>query len=117
MVNKPRIKGTLWETAVCQYLREHGFLATERRALAGNTDRGDIAGIQGVMVEAKNTTRLELGQFMAEVQAQTANANAWLGVAWIKRRGKTSPGSGYVVMTGEQFTQVLLALKQHGSVE
>lgn len=26
---------------------------------------------------------------------------------WIKRRGKTSPGDAYVVMTGEQFVQLL----------
>lgn len=43
-------KGTSWESAIVQFLKENGVAHAERRALAGNADRGDIAGIPGVVI-------------------------------------------------------------------
>ena len=111
MVNKPKIKGTAWETVVTKYLREGGFTAVERRALNGSTDKGDIAGIPGVVIEAKDQIRLDFAGFIAEVEAEKVNAACWLGVAWVKRRGKTSAADAYVVMTGRQFLEILQAMR------
>jgi len=106
-MNRSRDKGTAWETAIVNYLKSCGWPHAERRALNGNQDRGDITGIPGTCIEAKAANRLELAQWMKELEAEKRNANATVGVCWIKRRGKTSPGDAYVVMDGHQFVQLL----------
>lgn len=106
-MNRPRVKGTTWESAIVAFLRGRGAAHAERRALAGTSDRGDIAGIPGVVIEAKNCARLELGTWLAEAEAERRNDRARYGAVWIKRRGKTSPGDGYVVLSGDQFAALL----------
>lgn len=100
-------KGTSWESAIVAYLCEQGWPAAERRALAGALDRGDIAGVPGVAIEAKSVQTVKLAQFIDEAEAERANAGAKVGAVWMKRRGKTSPAAGYVVMHGAQFVDLL----------
>lgn len=102
-----RAKGTRWESAIVTYLNEQGFVMAERRALAGALDKGDITGIPGVVIEAKNTKTIPLAQFLDQANVEARNANAEVGVAWIKRRGKGSPADGYVVMDGAAFLELL----------
>ena len=99
--------GTAWETAIVRTLIEHGWPHAERRRLSGQYDRGDIAGIPGIVIEAKNTNRLELAAAVNEANVEALNANAHVGVAWFKRKGKTSPLDGYVVMSGDNFLRLL----------
>jgi hypothetical protein len=107
MVNKPKIKGTAWETAIVDFLRAD-FPAVERRALTGTKDKGDVTGLGiPVVIEAKNEKTITLATYLAEVQAEIANAGADYGVAWVKRRGKTSPGDAYVLMDGWQWLRIL----------
>ena len=100
-------KGTAWESAIVDYLREHGAPHAERRALAGARDRGDIAGIPGIVIEAKAAAKTELGVWLAEAETERANDGAALGVVWHKRRGKASPGDGYVTMSGAALVRLL----------
>lgn len=100
-------KGTTAETAVVNYLRAVGFTQAERRTLNGSKDRGDIAGIPGVVVEVKNCARQELGAWIAEAEIERDNDNASLGVVWHKRRGKGNPGDWFVTMSGRQFAALL----------
>ena len=102
-----RAKGTAWETAIVNYLIGEGFVMAERRALAGSLDKGDITGIPGVVIEAKNCKTINLAQFVDEANVEATNANADVGVAWVKRRGKTSPAEAYVVMSGTTFMELL----------
>lgn len=106
-MSKSRRTGTAWESAVVTYLRERGWQYAERRALAGSNDRGDIAGVVGVVIEAKSAKRVELAAFLDEAHVEAANDRADMGVVWLKRRGRTSPGAGYVVMDGQTFTRLL----------
>ena len=99
--------GTAWETAIVGYLRDQGWPHAERRARTGARDQGDIAGVVGVCIEAKNTARIEPATFLDEATTEAAHARAGIGVAWIKRRGRSSPGKGYVLMDGDTFTQLL----------
>jgi hypothetical protein len=99
--------GTAWESAICAFLVAHGWIHVERRRLAGSADRGDIAGIPGLVIEAKNTRGYDLAAAVDESSAERDNAGAQYGVAWFKRKGRASPGSGYVVMTGETFVDLL----------
>lgn len=102
-----RKAGTEWETAIVKALVDHGWPNAERRRLSGANDRGDIAGIAGVCIEAKNTARLDLAAAVDEATTEAANASARIGFAWIKRKGKSSPLDGYVVMTGATVLQLL----------
>jgi len=88
------------------YLREHGQPHAERRALCGTSDKGDVAGVPGVMLECKNEAKVTLGAYADEVKLQTANAGAQIGAAVVKRRNR-GPGDAYVVMTLEQFASMI----------
>jgi hypothetical protein len=110
-VSASKRKGTAAETAIVNYLRTVGFTQTERRALNGNIDRGDIAGIPGVVIEAKNCARQELAAWVAEAELERDNDRASLGVVWHKRRGKGDPADWFVTMSGTQFTALLRELQ------
>lgn len=107
-MSRQRAKGTRWETAIVDYLRGTGWVHAERRALHGSADRGDIAGLAGVVIEAKDHREIRLAEFVDEAVAEGDNANADVAVAWIKRRGKASPADAYVLMTGVQFVSLLI---------
>lgn len=109
-MNRSKTKGTSAETAIVGFLRDNGFPHTERRALAGNSDRGDIAGIPGVVIESKNCAKQELAAWLDEAKVEQSNDRADLGVVWHKRRGKGSPGDWFVTMSGAQFADILRQL-------
>ncbi|HEX6968855.1 MAG TPA: hypothetical protein VF174_08630, partial [Micromonosporaceae bacterium] len=101
-----RKKGTAWETAIVQYLRANGANHAERRSLHGMQDRGDIAGVPGVVIEAKAGAWRPEWMDKAEVERRN-DGHAPVAVVWHKRRGKASPGDGFVTMTGAQFVNLL----------
>lgn len=105
-MNASKRKGTAWESAVVDYLRSHGQPHAERRALTGSADKGDVSGIPGVMIEAKNEKTVTLGAYADEVKVETANAGASIGVAVVKRRNR-GPGDAYVVMSLQQFAAMI----------
>lgn len=109
MVNRPKIRGTAWETQVVHALKRAGWFHAERRALHGNVDKGDVAGIPGVVVEAKDCKSLTLGPWLKEAHAERDNANADIGVVWAKRRGHLTAEEGFVLMDGDTFMRLLRA--------
>jgi hypothetical protein len=114
MVNNPKRKGTIGESAIVKALIEAGWPHAERRALHGSTDKGDITlGVPGVMIEGKNCITTEIPAWLREVAAQTANANAEIGVVWHKIRGKADARDWAVTMSGAQFIAILRMLGYH----
>jgi hypothetical protein len=107
-MSRAKDKGTSWETAWVRYLREHGVPHAERRALAGNVDRGDIAGIPGIVLECKSGA-FHLAQWISEAEQERANDGADLGIVLAKRAGKASPADGYAILTGAALVQLLQA--------
>lgn len=84
----------------------------ERRTKNGANDRGDITGvktIQGgrVVIECKNTTRLDLPGWLREAETERGNDDALIGVVAHKRHGSASPADQYVTMTLETFARLL----------
>lgn len=106
-----RQAGTAWETAIVKALIANGWPHAERRRLSGARDRGDIAGVPGICIEAKNTTQLAVAAAVDEANVEALNANVPVGVAWFKRKGKTSPLDGYVLMSGDTFLRLLQELR------
>ena len=115
-MNPSKQKGTAAETAVVDYLRANGWPHAERRTLAGAHDRGDIAGIPGVVVEVKACRTFDLAGWVAEAHTEAENAGMPLGVVWAKRRGKSSPDEWYVVMTGRDLVVLLKAVARSWEV-
>lgn len=105
-MNTARRRGTAWETAVVAYLNEHGYPHAERRALRGTDDRGDIAGIPGVVLECKAVREISLAAIIDETAAEGRNAGARIAAAIVKRRQK-GVGDAYVVMTLDGFLELL----------
>lgn len=108
--------GSDWESKIVDALVARGWVHAERRRLAGAKDRGDIAGIPGIVIEAKNTASYNLAGAVKEAQAEARNDSSGVfgvshGVAWIKQHGKTSAEDGYVVMTGDTFMNLLKEAK------
>jgi hypothetical protein len=106
-MSKSRAKGTKAETAIVNYLRANGFPHAERRALAGSADKGDIAGVPGVVIEAKDCVRAELAAWADEAAQEAVNAGAPVGAVWFKRRGTTDPGRWFVLLDGATFCEVI----------
>lgn len=109
MVNKSKIKGTAFESAIVRYLQDHGFPYARRLALAGGADKGDITlgdePVGGpVTLEAKDHAKINLAGFVDEAIKESENAGTPLGVVVVKRRGK-NVSQAYVVTTLEQWTK------------
>jgi hypothetical protein len=100
-------KGTRAETAIARFLQAVGFKHAERRALNGTQDRGDIAGLPGIVIEVKNCARQELAAWVTEAETERDRDGASLGVVWHKRRGKADPRDWFVTMSGLQFAHLL----------
>jgi hypothetical protein len=89
--NTSKAKGTAWESEVVKYLRANGFEQAERRALAGNADKGDILVCPGVIAECKawaTFTDGDVVEWWAETATEKKNANASVALLIIKRPRK-----------------------------
>lgn len=106
-MSKERAKGTRWASAIVAYLREQGWPYAELRNLSGAKDRGDIAGVIGVCIEAKNRNGLALAEWLDEATLERDNAEAAVGVVWFHRVKRASPAHGYVLMDGATFVELL----------
>jgi hypothetical protein len=107
-MSKAKAKGTAAETAVVKWLRHTLNNPTiERRALQGNRDTGDIAGLPGIVIEVKNHARHDLPGWQSELQTEVDNASAQLGLLVIKKRGTTNPGDWYWLIDPRHIPNIL----------
>lgn len=87
---RPKDKGTDAERAVVRYLQANGFPHAERRALNGSTDRGDVTGCPGLVIEVKHRDRessdLQINQWLDETETERLNAHADIGLLVVRRR-------------------------------
>jgi hypothetical protein len=97
MTNRSKAIGTNAENQVVAYLNANGYPYVERRTLAGSRDRGDIAGIPGVVIEVKAAKRLELGAWLRELDTEIAQDHADTGCLWVKQHGKSSAADWFIV--------------------
>lgn len=104
--------GTHMETIVADYLASAlDDDRIERRAKNGNKDRGDIGGVRciagRVVIECKNTSKMELGTWATEVEVERGNDDAVVGVIAHKRHGKGHARDQWVTMTLADFAVLL----------
>jgi Holliday junction resolvase len=106
-IRSAKAKGTNFETEVVRFLEANGFPA-RRRARAGSKDNGDVEiGDNKWTIEAKATKSIDIPQYLRELDVEMVNSGAEYGAVWVKRRGKSSAGDGYVIMDGHSFLEIL----------
>lgn len=108
MSHPNKARGTRWESAVRDYLRDRGLPAF-RKVQEGARDVGDL-GVWGLpfVLEAKDHASIDLAGFVDQANREAHNAREPYGVAVVKRRGK-GVHQGYVVMDLETFVSILQA--------
>lgn len=75
-MNRPKDKGTRFETATVRWFQSHGRRAV-RRVLHGRADEGDVGTVINgvpVTVECKDRKRIELLKWFGEAEEEAANA-------------------------------------------
>ena len=109
-------KGPLAEKQVVEFLIANGLKAAERRVQGGAKDRGDVAGIPGVVIEVKNQAKMTLAEWVDEALTEGENEydaqrrkGSVVSMVWHKRRGRSSPGHWYVTMSGWDALLLLYA--------
>lgn len=110
MANRNKAKGTAWETAIVNFLREAGIVAS-RVVQHGRFDEGDIHVEGDYVIEAKNVQKIDLASFVEQAQSEALNAKRPFFAAVIKRRGKNA-SQGYVVTTLENWVALVRARKE-----
>lgn len=107
MSSAAKAKGSAWERQVVAFLQNAGWPYAERRLAGDSKDRGDIAGVPGVVFECKSEKRIDLAGYMSELATEMANDKARMGAAVVKKRGTTDPGEGYAVLPLHLFARLL----------
>lgn len=103
--------GRWMQQLVAEYLAKHVNPDIDQRKLSGAKDRGDIGNLkvngQRVVVEVKNTSRIDVASFLAEAEAERVNDNAVAGIVVAKRVGKGKPEDQIVLMTLRDFVALV----------
>ncbi|WRS30570.1 hypothetical protein U6G28_02470 [Actinomycetaceae bacterium MB13-C1-2] len=109
--------GTRFERLVADYLAATVDDRIDRRVKTGNKDRGDISGVRHmlgrVVLECKDTTRINLAGWAAETEIERGNDDALAGVTVHKRHGKGQPEDQWVTMTLADFVALLTGNRNH----
>lgn len=105
-----RAAGKLAERVLVHWARANGAPYAERRMAGARFDRGDIAGIPGMVIEVKAPgpgSPTQLGPWLDETMIERTNDGAKLGILVVKRRGRGCPGQWFWVTDGETMVRLL----------
>ena len=105
MSHPSKVRGTRWESAVRDWLSEHGYPAF-RPALHGAADKGDLFGIGNVTIQCKDTAKIDLAGAVDDAIEQAHNAGTDHFVV-IQKRRRRGVGQAYVVTTLERWVETL----------
>ena len=106
MSNPRKAKGSSAERDVVNWLKKW-FPYAERRIAGAHLDKGDIAGVNGVVIEVKNHKKLDLSAWIKELEVEIKNDKAWTGVVIHKRIGKGDVGEWYATMPAKIWIELI----------
>jgi len=103
-----KAKGAKYERQVCDMLTAELGVPVERRRLEGQLDRGDVAGIPGLIIECKNERKWGVWQWLREAKAEAEHATRHsssdtLGVVFKRQLGFPDPADSAVIMDVPTF--------------
>jgi hypothetical protein len=104
MANPQKRKGSAFERLIADYLAER--IPCERIPAGATLDRGDL-WTSAAAIQCKNHRALSLGAWLRDAVQQQANAGKRLHALVVKRKGVTDPAEQFVVMTLEQFRDLI----------
>lgn len=112
MSSPSKRRGTRWESALVECLREHGFPRAERRALAGFLRTAAISPASKTWtLEAKDHRTLSLGAWLEEAETEANHADtSWVAVV-VKRKRCGDPARSFAVMSIAQLCRLIHALR------
>jgi hypothetical protein len=94
-----------------------GFLNAERRTLHGNTDRGDVAGIEDWTFELKNRKSLDIPGAIDEARIEARNAGTRWYAAIVKRPRKGSVEEAIAAMPASLLVDLILELRRLNALQ
>lgn len=116
-MSKQKQKGTAFESAIADYLKDKLCDDNiERRTLNGTCDRGDISGVtfcgQRMTLECKNENRMRLAEYMREAETEAHNDSAFYYAVIHKKHGVgistlQTIGQQYVTMPLHMLTNMI----------
>lgn len=113
--------GSRFERQVADYLAATVDDRIDRRVKTGAKDRGDVGGVrahgQRLVIECKNTARINLAGWIGEAHTQAGNDDALAGVVVHKRHGVGDPAQQWVTMTLADLAALLTGEPQEGRNE
>lgn len=113
--------GSKFERDIADHLADRVDDRIDRRVKTGAKDRGDIGGVRvhgkRLVLECKNTTRINLGTWITEAHTEAGNDDALAGVIVHKRHGKGKPGDQWVTMTVNDLIALITGEPQPGRYE
>lgn len=98
--------GTRWETRLVRYLVSKNFPYVERRARSGKLDKGDIAGLPGIVIEAKAVKKYDLAGWIDELTVEKKNAGVDQGAVIFPRRNREC-GHAFVLMELDDYLELI----------
>ena len=110
MSNRSKQKGTFFESLFVAYLVLRGLNDAERRALHGNTDRGDVAGVEDWTFEVKNRKTLDIPGAIDEARLEAANAGTRWYAAIVKRPRKGDAAEAIAAMPASLLVDLIKEL-------
>ncbi len=109
--------GTRFERIIADYLAAHVDDRIERRRLTGAKDRGDIAGLRHmggrIVIECKDTAKVQLGVWAAEAETERGNDDATAGIIIHKRHGHSAAADQWVTTTLGDLVALLNGSRDH----
>ena len=113
--------GSKFERDIADHLAKLVDDRIDRRVKTGAKDRGDIGGVrvhgQRIVLECKNTSRINLGTWITEAHTEAGNDDALAGVIVHKRHGKGQPGDQWVTMTVDDLIALITGEPQPSRYE
>lgn len=113
--------GSKFERDIADHLAKLVDDRIDRRVTGGSKDRGDIGGVrvhgQRLVLECKNTSRINLGTWITEAHTEAGNDDALAGVIVHKRHGKGKPGDQWVTMTVDDLIALITGEPQPSRYE
>ena len=104
MANPQKRKGSAFERLIADYLAER--MPCERIPAGATLDRGDLR-TEAAAIQCKNHRTLSLGAWLRDAMEQQQNAGKRLHALVVKRKGSAAPAEQFVVMSLEQFRELL----------
>jgi len=113
--------GSRFERQIADHLADHIDDRIDRRVKTGAKDRGDIAGLRHmgdrVVIECKDTARVNLAGWIGEAHVQAGNDDALVGIVAHKRHGKGYPGDQWITMTVDDLIAILTGERPQPVIE